>query len=61
MKIIAVIREKRDNIEGKEFCDEIYTFEEVTKEIIYKVIISMQLFQKHQKQLIYLMLISLIQ
>ena len=36
MKIIAVIREKRDNIEGKEFCDEIYTFEEVTKEIIFK-------------------------
>ena len=36
MKIIAVIREKRDNIEGKEFCDEIYTFEEVTKEIISK-------------------------
>ena len=36
MKIIAVIREKRDNIEGKEFCDEIYTFEEVTKDIIFK-------------------------
>ena len=36
MKIIAVIREMRENIEGKEFCDEIYTFEEVTKEIIFK-------------------------
>lgn len=34
MKIIGVVREKRDNLEGKEYCDEFYTFEEMNKEII---------------------------
>ena len=61
MKIIAVFREKRDNIEGKEFCDEIYTFEEVTKEIIYKSDYIYATLPETPKQLIYLMLISLIQ
>lgn len=36
MKVIAVIREKWDNLEGKEFCESMYTFEKVIKEIIYK-------------------------
>ena len=36
MKVIGIVRELRDNIEGKEFTDELYGFNQMNKEIINK-------------------------
>ena len=36
MNIIGIVRELRDNIEGKEFTDELYGFDKLNKDIISK-------------------------
>ena len=36
MKIYGIIRTLKDNIPGKEYCDEIFTYEKITDEIINK-------------------------
>ena len=36
MKVIGIVRELRDNIEGKEFTDELYGFNQLNKEVICK-------------------------
>ena len=36
MKVIGVVRELRDNIEGKEFTDELYGFNQLNKDLIGK-------------------------
>ena len=36
MKVIGIVRELRDNIEGKEFTDELYGFNQLNKDVINK-------------------------
>lgn len=36
MKVIGVVRTMRDNVEGKEYCDELYGFSEMTNDVINK-------------------------
>ena len=36
MKVIGIVRELRDNIEGKEFADELYGFKDLNKDVISK-------------------------
>ena len=36
MKVIGVVRELRDNIEGKDFTDELYGFNQLNKDLIAK-------------------------